>query len=350
MVKVKLGFVGVGYMGQLAHLSNYAVIDDCEVVAIAEPRKELAKAVAHRYGINRIYSDHEELLEKCDVDAIVAAQPYRRHAVLIPDILKAKKPVFTEKPLSLSAEVGENLARLAEENGVLYMVGYHKRSDPAMEYAKRLINEWKASGEFGKMRLVRITMPPGDWVGGATGFINTGEKVPPGEIEPLPTYFDEATGRLYDSFVNYYIHQVNAMRFVLGESYKITFTDRSGVLLVVESESGVCGTLEMASYQTSIDWQERVFVGFERGYIDVELPPPLARQQAGHVTVMCDNGKSIPAITSPILPRVSAMQQQAKNFVAAVRGDRPAPCEAKEAVEDLKVARRYIELYIKAKA
>ena len=45
MKKIKLGLVGAGRMGQLAHLSNYAVLDDCEVIALAEPREKLAQKV-----------------------------------------------------------------------------------------------------------------------------------------------------------------------------------------------------------------------------------------------------------------------------------------------------------------
>jgi predicted dehydrogenase len=345
MDKVRLGFVGTGFMGQVAHLSNYAVLDDCEIVAIAEPRKALALKVAARYGISKIYSDHRELLDKCEVDAIVAAQPFTRHAVLIPDILEAKIPVLTEKPVCVSVENGERLANLAEDNNVLHMVGYHKRSDPAMEYAKKVVEEWQASQEYGKMRLVRITMPPGDWIGGGReGFLGTDEPYPPGELENHPSCFDEKTYDSYVSFVNYYIHQVNAMHFLLGEPYKVTFADRSGVLLVAESESGVCGTIEMAPYQTSRDWEESFFVGFEKGYVKVDLPAPLASQQAGRVLVMRDNGKSVPTLTEPSLPKLSAMRNQARNFLAAVKGERPAPCDSKEAVQDLRIACEYIRM------
>lgn len=345
MDKVRLGFVGTGFMGQLAHLENYAVLDDCEVVAIAEPREKLAQEVAARYGVKKVFTNHVELLEECDVDAIVASQPFSRHAILIPDILNAKKPVFTEKPLCVSVEAGESLVKLAEENGVLHMVGYHKRSDPATEYAKKIVQEWQASKEFGRMRLVRITMPPGDWVGGKSGFIGTDEPYPSVEWEAKPDYFDQKTYDDYGAFVNYYIHQVNLMRFFFGEPYKVTFADRSGVLLVAESESGITGTIEMAPYQTTLDWQESVFVGFEKGFVRVELPSPLACQQPGRVFVMRDNGKNEPTITEPILPRVSAMRNQARNFLAAVRGERPAPCDSREALEDLKVARDYVQIH-----
>jgi predicted dehydrogenase len=345
--KLRIGFVGVGFMGQKAHLANYAVLDDCEVVAIAEPRRQLAEKVARRYGVEKVYKNHLELLEDCQLDAIVAAQPYRHHIKIVPDIINAGIPLLTEKPLALSVEAGEYLAKLADEKGVLHMVGYHKRSDPAMEYAKKLVDEWKASGEYGRLRYIRITMPPGDWVSGAGNAITSDEPYPKIELEHDAAYFDEETAKAYDIFVNYYIHQVNALRFMLGEPYKVTHADKSGVLLVAESDSGVSGIIEMAPYENTIDWQESVLVCFEKGFIKVELPPPLACQQPGRVTVMMDNGKCEPVTVQPTLPRIHAMKKQAMNFLAAVRKERPAPCEAREAVEDLKVARDYILMWKK---
>ena len=49
--KVRIGFVGVGGMGQCAHLRNYVTVPECEVVALAELRPKLREAVAHKYGV-----------------------------------------------------------------------------------------------------------------------------------------------------------------------------------------------------------------------------------------------------------------------------------------------------------
>ncbi|MCD9024012.1 Gfo/Idh/MocA family protein [Cohnella silvisoli] len=345
MEKLKIGFVGVGGMGQMAHLSNYAVLSEqCEVVALAEVRPQMAQLVADRYGIPQVFSSHQDLLNGVKVDAIVAPQQYRSHHAIIPDIIRAGIPVFTEKPMSLTVETGEQLVQLAEEHRALHMVGYHKRSDPAMEHARKRIEEWKSSGEYGKLQYIRVTMPPGDWIGGADAPLTSDEPYPFIPMEPGPAYFsDEQTNQL-DSFVNYYIHQVNAIRFLLQEPYRVTFADRGGFLLTGESESGVTVVLEMAPYQTTIEWNESLQVCFEKGYVRVDLPPPLARQQAGKVTIMKDNGKEPPSYEHPIMPNRSAMRQQAMNFIAAVQGVRPAPCESKEALEDLKLARDYIRM------
>ncbi|MFC5407564.1 Gfo/Idh/MocA family protein [Cohnella soli] len=348
MSKLRIGFVGVGGMGQMAHLSNYAVLkEECEVVALAEPRPRLARLVADRYGVPEVYGSHLELLEKAKVDAIVAPQMYRSHIALIPDILRAKVPVFTEKPLSLTVEAGRELVRIGEESGTLHMVGYHKRSDPAMEYAKKIVDEWKASGEYGELRYVRVTMPPGDWISGADMPIGSDEPYPPIDSEKFPAYYTDAQSQELDIFVNYYIHQVNAIRFFLGESYKITYVDRKGVLFAGESDSGVTVALEMAPYHNSYDWQERVLVGFNNGSVRVDLPAPLVRQRAGTVTVMRDQPSiAPPSVVQPSLPNVSAMRNQARNFLAAVRGERPAPSDAKDAINDLIIAKQYIDYRI----
>jgi len=349
--KLRIGFVGGGGMGQMAHLSNYAELrDECEVVALAEMRPESARLVASRYGIPQVYGSHLELLARAEVDAIVAPQQYRNHYAVIPDILRAGIPVFTEKPLSMTVREGRKLADLARETGTLHMVGYHKRSDPAMAYAKSVVDEWKAGGQYGKLRYIRITMPPGDWIGGADRPLGVdGEPYPQLTPEAGPERYSDEEARYLDWFVNYYIHQVNAIRFFLGENYRLTFGDRAGVLLVGESDSGVTVTLEMEPYSTSVEWHENVLVTFEKGYVQVELPAPLARQQAGKVTVYRDNPQlgGRPELIRPIMPNVSAMRNQASNFLAAVRGDRPAPCTSAEALEDLILAESYIDYMIR---
>ena len=254
MGKVRIGFVGVGAMGQMAHLRNYVDLAECEVAAIAELRRETAELVARRYGIERVYPDHKAMLEAETLDGIVASQQYAHHAALLPELYPAVKHVFTEKPLAVSVEAGERLVAAAAEAGCTHMVGYHKRSDPATMMAKRLIDEWKANGQWGAMTYVRIAMPPGDWIwDGFRGRLDAGDPRPEGLVaEGVPEGMSDAVFRQYNAFVNYYIHQVNLLRHLLGEPYRVTHADGNGRLLVAETESGVTGIIEMAAYHTSI--------------------------------------------------------------------------------------------------
>jgi predicted dehydrogenase len=347
--KLKIGFVGVGGMGQCAHLRNYAspsLSNECEVVALAEIRPQLAKAVAARYGIPRVYESHEQMLASEKLDAIVASQPFARHGLLVPELAKAGIPIFTEKPIAGSIAAGEKIVRALEEHKTWLMLGYHKRSDPATEYAKRVIEEWKQSGECGKMNFIRLAMPPGDWIAsGFNDFINSTEPLGALEWDPAPADMDEATAGEYGGFVNYYIHQVNLLRHLLGESYTVSYADPAKVLFVAHSASGVPCTIEMAAYNTTIDWQESALVAFEKGCVKLELPAPVAYNRPGQVEIFKDPGNgAVPVTIRPSLPWIHAMRNQALNFIKAVRSEAPAPCLAPEGLEDIRIAREYIRL------
>ena len=347
MAKARIGFVGVGNMGQCAHLRNYASLPECEVVAIAEVRPRLAAAVAQRYGVPRVYPNAEAMIGTEQLDGIVAIQPFDHHGEVVLPLYASRLPVLTEKPLAASVALGERLLAALREGGSWHMVGYHKRSDPATIAAKDAIARFVASGELGAMRYVRITMPEGDWIaGGFADRITSDELAPPSEADPSASDMDAATYRLYTSFVNYYIHQVNLLRHLLGEPYRVTYADPSGVLLAAQSASGVAGVIEMSPYRTTIDWQETALVAFERGYVRLELPAPLANSRPGTVTIFRDPGDgAAPETTVPQLPWVHAMRQQAANFIRAIQGEAPPPCTADEALEDLHVAREYIRLW-----
>lgn len=346
MDRPRIGFVGVGGMGQCAHLRNYAALASCEVVALAELRPELGRKVAARYGIPQVFGSAAEMLDAVALDAIVASQPFTRHGVLVPELARAGVPIFTEKPLASSIEAGQRILEALDRSGIWHMVGYHKRSDPAAMYARAEIERLRSTGELGALRYVRIVMPAGDWVaGGFTDLLGSDDPCPPLETDPPAADMDEETAAQYNAFVNYYIHQVNLMRHLLGEPYTVAYADPSGVLLAATSASGVCGTIEMSPYTTTIDWHESALVAFERGYVRLDLPAPLASNRPGRVEVFKDPGGGVTPVTIvPTLPWVHAMRQQAENFVRAVRGEIPPMCEAHEAMEDLQAARAYIRL------
>lgn len=343
MEKVKIVFVGTGMMGQCAHLKNYAIIPECEIVAICEIREKLAKLVSERYGIKKIYKNFEDMLKNENFDGIVASQPFTRHYTILKEILKAKKPIFIEKPLASSVEIGTKIIEMVNQTGTWIMVGYHKRSDPATIYVKEKIDEFKKSGEIGKLRYIRITMPPGDWIEGAfKELIMTDEKLSNLEYDPKPENITDEEFKEYVEFVNYYIHQINLMRFLLGENYYVKYADKSKIVLVVESETGITGTIEMAPYSTSVSWEEKVLVCFENGYIELSLPAPLAQNRCGKVKIYKDKPQPITLI--PRFPPISAMYQQALNFIKSIKKEINPPCLAEEALVDLLVAKDYFRI------
>ena len=340
--KVRIGFVGAGFMGQLAHIRSYALLDEgCELVALAEPRPRTAELVAVRYGIGRVYRDHRELLESEELDGIVAAQPYLHHATLLPELYPRVRHLFTEKPLALGAEEADRLARLAAEHACIHMVGYQRRSDPATREAKRTVDAWRATGEVGALRYLRICFSDGDWTANArAALIDTGEEPPRFAAEDPPAEIaadDDALWAL-STAADQLVHPLNLIRHFLGERYGLVFVHASGRLLVFESESGVPATIEVTPYRLSVGYDEELLVSFEHGYVRLRPAPSLALNRSGTLEIYRDAG-TVPERIEPQLPWTAPQQAQAADFLRVCRGEAAPPTDAAEAAEDLHLVR-----------
>jgi predicted dehydrogenase len=336
--KVRIGFVGAGFMGQLAHIRSYALLrEECELVALAEPRQRTAHLVAERYGIARVYHHHRELVESEQLDGIVAAQMYTHHAALLPELYPHVRHLFTEKPLALSAEMGDRLAALAGEDGCVHMLGYQRRSDPATVEAKRSVDAWKASGELGRLRYLRMCFTDGDWTGNAHGLIDVGEEPPrfPAEEPPPEFAADEDALWALSTGVNELVHPLNLLRHFVGEPYRLVFAHVTGRLYAFESESGVPMTIEVSPYRLSVGYDEELLVAFEHGYVRLRPAPSLAVNRAGRVEIYSDAGGGLPQRVAPELTWIDPQQAQAANFLRVCRGEAPPPTDAAEAAVDL---------------
>jgi predicted dehydrogenase len=337
--RVRIGFIGAGFMGQLAHIRSYSLLrDQCELVALAEPRRRTAEVVAERYGIERVYDDHLELLGAERLDGLVAVQRFTQHAALLPELYPRVPCLFTEKPLALGAAQGDRLATLATDARCVHMVGYHRRSDPATREAKRIVDAWQASGEMGGIRYLRVCYTDGDWIANAhVALIDEGDEPPafPSE-EATPEFADEDASWALREGVDKLGHPLNLLRHFVGERYRVVFVHASGRLLAFESESGIPLTIEVSPYRLTLGFDEELLVAFDHGYIRLRPSPSLARNRAGTLEVCRDPGfDSLSERIFPQLPWVDPQQAQAADFLRVCRGEAEPPTDAREAAEDL---------------
>lgn len=353
--KIRLGFVGSGFMGQLAHIANYATIDDCELVALAEGRAQTAQAVAQRYGIKEVYPNHYDMLKKAELDGVVAIMGFHLYHLLVADILDAGKPVATEKPICIRLESAKKLVHQAEKKGLIYQVGYMKRHDPASKIVKKTMQDWKSSGELGSMTYVRVTMPSGDWIYEHERPINKGDPTPAYEGqagEAAPEWMGDL-GKQYVSFINFYIHQLNLLRYLIGEDYKVDYVEPRSRILVAISDSGVPCTLEMAPCGHKNRWEESYRLCFEGGMINLQLPAPMARQRAGDVVIYKNSGfgaENGPQEIRPIIPQKWAFLEQARHFVHCLKTDSLTISPASDAIKDLEVSEQYIRCLMETRS
>lgn len=130
MTKVRVGLVGTGVIAQVMHLHYLAELADrFDVAAVCDLDREAARACAERYGIPAAFTDWRELLGQ-PLDAVMALTS-GSHAPIAEAAARAGRHVFVEKPMCYSAAEGQAMVAAADAAGVVLMVGYPKRYDPA---------------------------------------------------------------------------------------------------------------------------------------------------------------------------------------------------------------------------
>lgn len=161
MAKIKMGLIGLGWMGS-EHGRNLLGNPRVELTAICDPSEAKRKAfpVSQKQAIPE-YQDYNELLSG-DIDAVVIASPNAMHAEMCIAAANEGKHIYCEKPMANSLDDCRRIRDAVEKAGVKYLIGYHRRMNPLYQYAKELLDE----GKLGKPFVVEsdyIHHIPGDW-------------------------------------------------------------------------------------------------------------------------------------------------------------------------------------------
>lgn len=139
MEKVKVGIIGVGYLGtQHARILSY--LEEAELKGVVDIDFKKAVEIGNRHGV-KYYQKYEDMLD--EVDAVIVATPTSEHYSISTHLLREGKSVLVEKPITQTVEQGEELVNLANNNGVILQVGHLERFNPAVEALENLITEPK---------------------------------------------------------------------------------------------------------------------------------------------------------------------------------------------------------------
>jgi predicted dehydrogenase len=139
----------MGYWGpNLAR--NLATLEGCELAWCCELDDAKRAHWESAYPQATFTPDIDDLLSDADLAAIVIATPGSTHAPLAERVLHAGKSCFVEKPLAQDVEAAKRLTRLADERGLVLMVGHLMCYHPGVRQLADLISR----GELGRIRYV----------------------------------------------------------------------------------------------------------------------------------------------------------------------------------------------------
>ncbi len=135
MKKVRVGVIGVGYLGQF-HAEKYAAIPDTELIGVCDIDPVRAARIAEKLN-TRAFPDPSHLLGQ--VDAVSVAVPTVFHYRIAKQFLKQGVHVLLEKPITATLEQADELIELATGKKLVLQVGHLERFNPAITAVKAVL-------------------------------------------------------------------------------------------------------------------------------------------------------------------------------------------------------------------
>ena len=151
---IGVGLVGYKFMGK-SHSNAYRQVKhffpDCaftpEMTALCGRDEAAVKQAAIDMGWNGYETDWKKLVTRQDIGLVDVSTPGDSHAAIAIAAANEGKHVFCEKPLANTLTEARAMAEAVKKNGVVGMVNFNYRRVPAVQLAKRLIQE----GRIGKI-------------------------------------------------------------------------------------------------------------------------------------------------------------------------------------------------------
>lgn len=128
MQKLKIGIIGVGYLGSI-HAKVLSQIPTANFVGVFDINEQRSKDVANQVGV-KSFKTLDELLE--NVQAVVIATPTTTHREIAVYCLNKGIHTFIEKPITDSIEGAEEIIKISRERNLKVQVGHVERFNPAL--------------------------------------------------------------------------------------------------------------------------------------------------------------------------------------------------------------------------
>lgn len=148
MDKIRVGVIGVGFWGR-NHIRVYNEMKDVEIIAICDIEKERTIEIAKNFNIKYTFTNYKEMLNNKEIDAVSICTPSTTHGEIALEAIKNGKDLLIEKPMTTKIEEAINLKKELEKKGIILMVGFIERFNPAVQKAKELLDK----GEIGNIIL-----------------------------------------------------------------------------------------------------------------------------------------------------------------------------------------------------
>ena len=147
---IRWGILGCGDVCEIKSGPAFNKVGHSKLMAVMRRNSEKAKDFALRHGVPKYYDNADRLIDDDDINAVYIATPPASHEAYAIKVMKAGKPVYIEKPVTLNSQSCERILATSRELQVKASVAHYRRGLPLFKKIKSLLE----TGAIGKPSLI----------------------------------------------------------------------------------------------------------------------------------------------------------------------------------------------------
>jgi len=155
---ISWGIIGCGDVCEVKSGPAFNKVANSKLVAVMRRDQDKAKDFARRHGVPKYYSDAVKLINDHEVNAIYIATPPSSHETYVEMALKAGKPVYVEKPVTVNSASLQRMMAMEETYQGKVCVAHYRRGLSLFKKVKQLVQD-NALGKI-KLILLKTLQPP----------------------------------------------------------------------------------------------------------------------------------------------------------------------------------------------
>jgi predicted dehydrogenase len=351
VTRIRVGLVGTGVIAQVMHLHYLAELSGVfEVAALCDLDGDSARACADRYGVPAAYTDWHDLIAH-PLDAVMVLTS-GSHATIAEAAARAGRHVFVEKPMCYSAAEGQAMVAAADQAGVILMVGYPKRYDPAFT---RLQAKAAALDDARLLRVTTFESPLGPYIGhypllpraplpeqvAAAARADSRARI---EVAtPAATELERGVYEMV--LLDTLVHELNSVRGLLGEPTRLEYASLALNQVTV--------LLRFGEVPAAIHWIDlpgiarygmefALYAPGER--LTLTFPSPFLRNEPATLAIEGGaGGASRSWKTEEVVGYESGFKKELIAFGEAIATGRPPPTSGRDGLRDITLCQAIID-------
>ncbi|RMF95618.1 MAG: gfo/Idh/MocA family oxidoreductase [Candidatus Schekmanbacteria bacterium] len=152
MRQIRVGIIGCGMITRTFHVPAIVRFPELKIEAFSDINKSWADEMAVKYSAPYAFSDYGEMIGK--IDMAIVATPNAYHTSISKELLKAGINVLCEKPMGISVEECEEVAKAEKDSNAIFMVAHSRRFASNVMLLKKFLDE----GKFGDLRNIELKL------------------------------------------------------------------------------------------------------------------------------------------------------------------------------------------------